>query len=266
MRRLALACLLAAACSTGGGAPDIVPPVPRLGFRADSVGYLFVSHRGTAQDVNGQSVQQQQVTQAWFRATLRGAGDTLAAQFQIDSMVERGSLAALGDLAGTRGAAWSGQLAPTGQVLDLRGPRDAGVLSQMANYFDNFYPRLPAGGVQAGATWVDSVTSDIDVGGVVLTIASVHHNTAVGPDTVGGRPVFVIRVATDYTMRGAGSQSGQPLTLDGTGRRHVREYLAPDGRYLGSVMADTSSYDVLLTSLGMAIPGRTLRYDTLRVQ
>lgn len=267
MRRLIVTCAVLAACHGAGNAPEPVPEAPpTLRYAADSAHYLLVSHRTGEQEMQGQVNRQTQRTQYWLGATLAAAeGDTLATRFLVDSVTESGGAFGSGDLTQVRGAEWTARLAPNGQLLNFDGPSAAGVSSQLANLLSQFYPRIPEEGLTAGAAWVDTVTGDVDVGGVVLTITAVHHNEAVGPAEFDAVPAFLIRVVSEYTMSGQGSQSGQPLTLDGTGRRHVREYLTPTGHYLGRVAADTSQFDVVLTALGMSIPGRQWRYDTLKV-
>ena len=268
MRRLALACCCAAACSSAGGGPSSdVPPAPRtIRYVPDSVTYHLTGHRQLEQEFQGQATRQELRLRVWFRSMLApGMTDTMAARLVLDSVAESGGGSAPGDLAAMRGATWTGRLTPGGELLDLAGPPDAGLANQMFNTLREFYPRLPAAGVLAGDAWVDTVTSDVDVGGVQLTIRAVHDHDAIGLQPWDAGEAFLIRVTTAYTIAGEGSESGQPLTLNGTGRRHTQEYLSPTGRYLGNVVADTSTYEVVLTALGMSIPGRQWRYDTVRV-
>ena len=51
--------------------------------------------------------------------------------------------------------------------------------------------------------------------------------------------------------------------MEGTGRRLVTEYLALDGRYLGLTAADSSTFTIALPAVGMTIPGRQARADTV---
>lgn len=268
MRRLALACCLVAGCTPGGGrASNAIPAAPpSLRYQADSVSYFLAGHRRVEQEFQGEATTQHLELGIWIRSILTpGTADTLAAHLVLDSVAESGAGATVGDLEALRGATWTARLAPTGQLLDFAGPADPGIANQLFNALREFYPRLPAQGVTPGDTWVDTVHSAVDAGGVTLTMRAVRRSVAMGLQPWDGGQAFQIRVTTDYTITGEGSQSGQPLTMDGTGRRHTQEYLSPTGRYVGNVVADTSSHEVLLTALGMSIPGRQWRYDTLRV-
>lgn len=267
MRRLVLACGFLMACSsTGGGAAEVAPASRTLSYRADTVRYVLSGHRKVEQEFQGQVTVQESRLGAWIRTALGAAGpEGLPARIVLDSVSTTGNVFAPGDLTGIRGATWTGRLLPTGELVDMDGPTAPGIANQMFNMVSDFYPRLPAAGVVAGDAWVDTVTSEVDVGGVTLTIVTVNRSEAVGPSPWEGGDAFLVRVVSDYTLSGEGSQSGQPLSLDGSGRRHAWEYLSLDGRYVAHVVADTSSYDVMLTALGMAIPGRQWRHDTLRV-
>ena len=268
MRRPVVTCCLAIACTPaggGGGAPDLAPAPPTLTFRADTVHYFQTGQRVVEQEFQGQVTQQESQLRAWISTALAGGTGDLQAQIVLDSVTTTGNVFAAGDLSGMRGATWVGRLAPTGELLDLAGPSDPGLANQMYNTMTEFYPRLPPAGVAAGDAWVDTITSDVDVGGVGLTIVTVNRHQAVGLQAWSAGEAFLIRVVSDYTLNGEGSQSGQPLALAGAGRRHTMEYLSPDGRYLGNVVADTSTYDITLTALGMSSPGRQWRHDTLRV-
>ena len=74
-----------------------------------------------------------------------------------------------------------------------------------------------------------------------------------------------VHVRSSYTIVGEGEQGGQPMTLDGSGRRQVDQFLADDGRFLGAISADTAEVEVVLTSLGMIVPVNQTVADTLAV-
>lgn len=263
---LLLACVCAACGPAGGARDDAVAPADRvLRLAPGTTTYHLVSHQRIEQEFQGQLTTNVLASAGWITVTLTPArGDTLAARMVVDSMVHTGSAFAPGDLAAIRGATFTAQLAPNGQLTGFSGNDSAGLHNQVANALREFFPRLPEGGVRPGAAWADTVERAVNAGGLPLTIRTVSHHAATGHAAWGGEEALVIETRSDYTMQGEGSQAGQPLTLEGSGRRHLREYLGADGQFVGSVAADTATFDVLLTALGMTIPGRQASVDTVR--
>jgi hypothetical protein len=264
MRRVVLAAWLAACASSP---PEATVPADRaVRYAADTVAYHVNAWRLVEQDIQGQTTRENVRRNLWLRAVLGPSqGDTLTAQLGVDSITEIGSAFPQGDLIAARGVTWTARLAPNGHLMDFAGPTGSGVTSQLFNTLRDFYPRLPPDGVEAGDRWVDTVTQDVDLGGVIVTVTAVHHHEALGMEPHGAEQALRLRVVTDYALSGSGSQSGQPLSLDGTGRRHADEWISPRGRYLGSIAADTAQFEILLTALGMSIPVRQWRADTTRV-
>jgi hypothetical protein len=272
MRRLVLLVNCAAvACgpSAGGARTDNVPVPPAervVRLVADTSTYVAVSHHHVEQDFQGQQTANDVATRTWLSVTLAPAtGDTLAARVVVDSVDQTGGGLGPADLAAVRGATYTARLAPTGQLVDLTGDDGPGLHSQLTRAVRDFYPRLPEGGARVGVSWSDTTERDTDAGGVMLTVRAVNQHAAAGFTMWSGQYALRLVTRSDYTMTGEGSQAGQPLTFEGSGRRHLEEYLTAEGRFLGSVAADTARFDVLLTALGMAIPGRQTSVDTIRV-
>jgi hypothetical protein len=87
-----------------------------------------------------------------------------------------------------------------------------------------------------------------------------------GWTTWGGAPALEIISLGDYTVTGEGTHAGHPVSLSGTGRRHVRHYLSPSGRLLAGVAADTAALEVRLVALGRTIPARHWSADTVEAR
>lgn len=98
----------------------------------------------------------------------------------------------------------------------------------------------------------------------MLTVRSVNAHRAMDWRPFEGHRALPVRTESVYTLQGAGEQSGQTLSFDGAGRRHSVDFLSAGGNYLGSVAVDTSTFEVLLTQIGMVIPGRQWSADTVR--
>ncbi|MBI4420967.1 MAG: hypothetical protein HY560_09090 [Gemmatimonadetes bacterium] len=165
-----------------------------------------------------------------------------------------------------RGTRYAGVLTPEGRLADFAGPDSppAGRMRELAEVMRDFFPRIPAGGVEAGQTWTDTTAETTGTAGTEgVTIRSITVHEVRDSSDYAGERSLEIRTSTRYTLTGEGQQSGQPYSVEGTGVRRASHYLSQAGRYLGRHSIDSATVDVSFTGLGLVIPGHEIRTDTL---
>lgn len=260
---------VAGACAAPPKAPLSPTPSPvaagPVTFAPGAARYRRASYLQVQQQVGGQTQQIEEVLVYFVSATLARQGDRLTVSLLVDSVPRYqsdGPAAGLAERA--RGARFTGELAPSGEISGLSGGDSTNkLLQQLAEELPHFYPRIPAIGAEPNARWTDTTETSSKTGGLPLTTIAVSHHQAEAPADSGAEGTLPIRTLTTYSFSGSGAQGGQVYSVQGEGRRHTVERLTLGGRFLGMVAADTSSYTISLRGLDVSIPGRQTRADTL---
>jgi hypothetical protein len=245
--------------SSGGTAPVRLAP--------DTAHYRVASHLAVEQEVGGQTQHSGLVLVYHLTVRIARQGDRLRATLVLDSVpTYSGSGAVDPTVSAVRGTVFQGTLAPTGELTELSGG-DSSVrfVHELTTELKNFFPRVLAAGALPGQRWVDTTEQQATSSSVPLTIRFVGDHEVGEPGEHLNQPTLPVRSRIDYTFAGTGSQGGQEFRVEGTGRRLVTEYLALDGRYLGLTAADSSTFTIALPAVGMTIPGRQARADTVTV-
>jgi hypothetical protein len=112
-------------------------------------------------------------------------------------------------------------ITPNGAVVVNQTPTTTRAAQQMgmsAAFFRRFVVRLPAGRVQPGAVWTDTVTNAEDAAGMKSSVHDVVTATYARDTTVAGRTLNVITHATQRRLEVAGSSEGVQIVqkLSGT--------------------------------------------------
>jgi len=264
----ALILVLVAACGGTRGTP--APPVEaappdRLSYRPATVLYAAASHQQIEQDISGRTQSSRIVTRYVLRTEIGPAADGMPVTMVLDSIVVDGQLGVSeSEIAAAQGTGFAALLQSTGELTGFTGgDTTMPLVRRLTSRLSDFFPRIPPDGAQPDQRWSDSTESVTDVGGVLLTVRAANGHEALDWTSYAGRRALAIRTVSDYTLSGTGEQSGQSLSLDGSGRRHAIEYLSAEGVYLGATAADTLEFEVLLTQIGMVIPGRQWSADTI---
>lgn len=270
--RVAAVAFALAACAGTGAAPtqgarpsgDGTAPVR---FATDTAYYRVASHLVVEQEVGGQTQHSGLELVYYLRVRIARQGDRLRATLALDSVPRySGSGAVDPTVSAVRGTVFQGTLTPTGELADFSGG-DSSVrfVRELTTELKNFFPRVLAAGALPGQRWVDTTEQQATSSSVPLTIHFVGEHEVGEPGEHPSRPALPIRSRIDYTFSGTGSQGGQEFRVEGTGHRLVTEYLALDGRYVGLTAADSSTFTIALPAVGMTIPGRQMRADTVTV-
>jgi hypothetical protein len=261
-----------AACTAPSRAPQptaAVPVVTRpVTFAPGSARYRRASSRQIEQQQAGGQAQRIEEALVYFiSATLTRQGDRMAVSFTVDSVPRYQSDGpALGLAERARGATFAGRLETDGEITGLSGGDSSSkLLQQLADELPGMYPRIPPTGVKPLDRWVDTTHTTSKTGGLPLAVVAVSQHEAEPPADSGAARALRIRTLTTYSFSGSASQGGQAYSVLGQGRRHAVRRLSLDGRLLGMVSADTSSYTISLLGLDVSIPGRQTRADTLSI-
>jgi len=267
----AAVCALAACATPATTLPSPASPGPAAAspvvYAPGTARYRRASHLYVEQEVGGQTQHINEVLVYFVSATLARQGDRMTLSLTVDSVprYEAGGPAS-GLAERARGASFTGDLAPNGEIISLGGGDSSNKLvQQLAEDFRTFYPRVPSTGVEPGSRWTDTTETTSRSGGLPLTVVAVSRHEALMPADSGAERALPIRTFTTYSFSGSGSQGGQAYSVEGEGRRLTTKRLSVVGRYLGMVAADTSSYTISLRGLDVSIPGRQTRADTLSI-
>lgn len=283
----AAATLLAAtACASGARPEPVPPPAPgtpatpppppaaRPGevvrFGPSALRYLVHQQIHVEQEFQGQKSTVERGISGYVSVTIVGPADSVgySATLTMDSVVPDSgtALPPTMNLGALRGLALRGRLAPTGEFRDAV-PSDSALartFAQLIGSFQNFFPRIPAGGLTLGAQWIDTVTTT-DRTIVEVTTRSTTQSHATAWEQRNGTRVLRLEVTSNYTLAGAGDQGGQVMEISGTGVRSGVQFLAADGRYLGGEARDSSTISINLPVQSTTVPVRQVSRATVTV-
>ena len=291
LRRFTVYAILGAAAACGGSrasAPPVTPspatPAPRppdaappagpkpVRFGPSALKYLIRRRISATQTIQGQTDSSRLGFRLFVHVTVRGPADSLGypSTLTVDSIVADSGMAlpVTINLAAARGLSYSGVVSPSGEIKKST-PSDTVVargLSQVLTDLRDLYPRIPAGGLTLNAAWTDT-TSRTDRAGIFdrVTVTSIATSRAAAIEEVAGAHAVLIEVSALLTYTGTGNQGGQDLNLAGQGKRHVHEYVAVDGRYLGRESTDTTDLEIAVPARGQVISIRQIARSTVQV-
>lgn len=271
LRRIPYAGILAIAlssvsCAASPPASEAVPEIS-TSYAPFAGHYAGVSHRTIEQEFDGQVVTNESALRYFVSATVIPSEAGNAVTLVLDSVDVAGQSGPLSraQLDSARGVGFTASLAPNGMLSDWQSDETAGSLAvQLADqYLRTFFPRLPDDGLSEGATWSDSIRTTAQVGGSDNEVRASRTHTATGWTEFAGTQALEIVTESHYSFTGSGMQVGQEFAITGTGTRHAKHYLTADGRYLGTIAADTSQAEAELAAAGINIPVRQIRADSL---
>jgi hypothetical protein len=206
----------------------------------------------------------------FFAVTITGPADSVGylTTVTIDSVVpDSGTTAPMGvNLGVAKGLRFTGRLTPTGEFHNpvASDTVSAQALGPIVGSFKNFFPRLPPGGLTLGATWTDTVTTSDRAAGAVEVKTISRSNAAAWEERNGVRCIR-LEVVSTFTIQGAGEQGGQPFEVAGSGTRTGVDYIAVDGRFMGSEAHDSTSMTITLPVQNMIIPRTQISRSTVTV-
>jgi hypothetical protein len=262
---------LVGACGSSRPPEAVAPPPPPAdapaSVRPTTARYRVASHSTVQQDLQGQ-IQRTQLHLVYF-TTLTVAPDTgnrMRATLIIDSILpDAVGIISPAERARAAGAQFSAVIEPDGRVSGHAGADSllSLRLRQVATGFWQAYPRMPNGGVRPGEVSSDTTEMVSTSSDGTVTVRSMNQRSALAWQDRGGVRTLPIRVESNYTVEGSGQQMGQPFTLSGTGSRTMMQSVSADGKFIGNQTSDSARIEVMLTQMGLSIPGTQVRADTV---
>lgn len=265
-----VACAVALAACAGGSAPAtpaaVPEPAPTVLYEPGSTEYLIVSHGTQEQDFQGQIQSTSTSMRVQLRVDIAASAEGMTATFTVDSILEAN---APGIFSSQRnqvtGSTLTASLTPTGELGEVTTTSENELARQIANTVRLFFPRLPAGGAEPGATWTDTTETLLPTGQVDLTLRAITQYTAADWIDHDGARALPIAVAAAVTISGQGEQMGAEFTLQGDGTTTGTLYLSATGTYLGGVSSGSVSALVDVEVAGLTIPVTMIEADTVSV-
>ena len=260
----------------GGPTPTIPPPAPQpvapgpVQLRPSSVRYVVHRKLRIEQELAGQAPTHMSY-RVFVTAVIGGPADSTgyAVAHTVDSVVaDSGTFVPpTVNFAAARGLRFSGRLTATGIVRNAVAADSvtAQSLGQFLGNLRDFYPRLPATGLEPQAAWTDTVTTSDRAAGGDVQVRSIVASSVPGWESRGGTQCLRVEAQSTFTLQGVGEQGGQPFELTGTGMRRAVAFVSADGRYLGGETRDSTNVSVSLPVQGMTIPIRQVVQATVTV-
>ena len=270
MRQYVVVFAVALAACTGGSAPATPAAVPEppatVLYAPGTAQYLVVSRGTQEQNFQGQTQSSSTSMRVQVRVDIATSTEGMTAIFTVDSILE---VNAPGIFSSQRnqvmGSTYTASFTPTGELGEVTTTSEGELARQIANTVSTFFPRLPVGGTEPGATWTDTTEMLLPTGQVDLTIRAVTQYTAA--DWMGhyGQRALPIAIEAAVTISGQGEQMGAEFTLQGEGTTTGTFYLSATGTYLGGTSSDSVSAMVDVEAAGITIPVKMIQADTVRV-
>ena len=258
------------ACGLLGGKPE-PETITKAAYQPFSASYRGVGFGRTTQYFDDQPTETDFGLEFFVTVHVAALAGALSATLVLDSVVlfdgaTGGITPAQVDSA--RGASFHASLADDGRLIEYGGGETSGSLARELSdrVLKPFFPIIPTGGAEPGATWSDTVETQIVANGIDNNVRLISEHVATEWALHAGMRALRIVTLTTYDFIGSGSQSGRAFTIEGHGRRHLHRYVSESGRYLGLVSADTSDGEARITDMDIVIPIHQTRVDSLVIR
>lgn len=257
----ALATAAVLGCSSGS--PPVAAPAPPdltpFVFAAEPTQYRVASLRTYLTEALGQATTLNSRLRFATQVTVGGTGSERDITVLIDSVItSEGQMFLAGSRSQAAGTTVRGHLSHLGQLTDLtldpiRLAQDP-IVGQISTFFQQYFPRVPAGGVIPGAEWSDTTTVTRAQNGTDIVVEAITEFRAGYWSDTTRTAELEVEWTREYVVSGTGEQMGQAFTVAGAGRSEGQHRLRGDGVYLGSIVRDSSSSEINITSLGQVVP------------
>lgn len=199
--------------------------------------------------------QTQTLSRTAYLTVATAAGTPMTLSITLDSLVAEGPGAAMLAVDSARGTRWTGTLSADGHFSELTSDRTTPVGEQLRGMLPALFPALPAGGAREGATWTDTAKSSIRAMAFDVKEDARISSRAVA-DTVRSSGRNGLRIESDVTFSrtGGGSQFGQAVEVQATGKRHLTSRLRPDGVVAETSGVESSDMTLTIPAVGQSLP------------
>ncbi|HEY7861298.1 MAG TPA: hypothetical protein VIB98_07610 [Gemmatimonadaceae bacterium] len=181
--------------------------------------------------------------------------DTLHFAVSLDSTNMSSTLAVqLPDVSVMQGTTVTGDMRPTGEVLNFRSDTKAtdgvdreSIVASMAH----FLVPLPASATN-GTNWTDTASTNVSKDSYSIQTTTITTSSVVGDTTYGGQKAWRVRRQSVFKMTGTQKQTNQVVSSVGDGTGDGMYYISSHGVYLGSTASQKMNMTV--KSAGTVIP------------
>jgi hypothetical protein len=270
----ALALVLLAGCAARKGAPG-APGAPAAGAAA-KLEYHFPPGKPVTYTSTEDMTQTMQVMNQYMNTESKKSltftitpgevkNGKQALSIRVDSLslsltTPQGDFTA--DASQTVGKSFDMALTAVGEELDITGAElvqySMGPAGQrdVKSDFQSIFPNLAGKPVKIGDTWTVSDTTDVDEGGMKLTIITDNVNTFAGYEDVDGIQCARITTTSKGTVKGGGEQQGMKVTIDSTLDGNDIWFFAADRGLLAKITGDVAMAGTVQVggAQGMSIP------------
>lgn len=219
---LTIICVLTIACATtGGSSPEdtlayVVPSPATAVYEIVDSAAVYVNSPVGALDIPTNSATTLSMTFEMDPRGVRATGSVERFEASMSNPMQGTLSTGLNDVTGHLEIVFGRRgVEEAVSVPTVGGP--AAQLSPFHHIANDLFPRLPAGAVDPGATWVDTVTWTIDDGAIKTNSTTVYTHTLVGDTVVDGRTLRHIAVAGDVANEAEFVQAGATITQSMTG-------------------------------------------------
>ncbi len=230
-------------------------------YKTGSNSYRVDQSINATQTMQGQSVESSASTLQLISLSISPASPGLQFSLTVDSASTMlvGAPPQQQDMANDamrelKGKRVTGTMSPQGRVATAQASDSAPSSEQMLSSARGFLPKLPDGGLKAGASWNDSTTSRFNNNGVEGTTTVVSSHSVVGDTTISGQPAWKIAQKGTVRMVGSGVSQGAEISLDGNGTVEGHSFVSKSGVYLGGDQQLKQNMTISVPAAGMKIP------------
>lgn len=199
--------------------------------------------------------QTQTLSRTVYLTVASTGGTPMKVSITLDSLVAEGPGAAMLAVDSARGTHWTGTMSSDGHFSELTSDRTTPVGEQLRGMLPSLFPVLPAGGAREGATWTDSASSSIRAMAFdVKENARIASRAVTDSVRTGGRTGLRIESDVTFSRTGGGSQFGQAVEVQATGKRQVTSRLRPDGVVTETSGVESSDMTLTIPAVGQSLP------------
>ncbi len=193
---------------------------------------------------------------SYLTFTIAQGSGRLAASIVLDSiMLDRPNSMFQPLIDSAQGTEWKGSLTASGRFDSLASNHPSLFGEQVRTMLNRLIPVLPAGGIEAGKAWTDSMTVPFHLmaGFSALEERSAEYRAGKAEDAHGTR-TLPIRSTIVYRVSGSGAAMGPEIHMEGNGKAEGTHRLSYTGHLMEAQVTDSISLTLTVPEAGQTVP------------
>jgi hypothetical protein len=244
------------------GAPNAGTPVAGGGggvtySAVRDASYALERHDSLTIQLPGGATQQQLIDRtAYLHVAVAPDTSGYVATIVLDSIQATvgGVPAAPDSVLPARGTRWTASLTSQGRLSALKADRSTTLGDQLGSNLRSLFPDLPAGGVESGMEWTDTIEVPIRADAFDATERSITSYRAADSDDPRAKKAIKLESSGSYQRRGKGTQYDQQMEMTSSGTRTAVHYMNPDGTLASARGADAGDLTITIPAVGQTVP------------